>query len=269
MSERPEALSYWLPAKLPFGQRIAISSVCLVLLGGLLASFLHLEKHHQNRDERPGLSLDDIRGAYHGLDAEAPLLRALRNGHPAELKGAQALPKKQSELLLGWLRGSRIAEDYDNMDLGDSAPAEILDAHCVQCHGAESKDAKAKALPLEYFDQVKRVAFSRKVQRTDDAILLASTHTHALALGSLLLVVLFLFTRLGYARMLTSLLSAIASLGLLVDLLSWWIARDVGGFVPVLVAGGAAFAIATAMMLCLILLAAWRASAAAPQRGGR
>ena len=62
---------------LPLTVRIGISCLVLVLLGGLAASAMHLFWHYENRDERPGMTMDDLEGAYHGVERTAPILMAL------------------------------------------------------------------------------------------------------------------------------------------------------------------------------------------------
>ena len=47
----------------PLGIRLGLTGLILVLLGGLYASALHMAHHYENRDERPGLTLDDLEGA--------------------------------------------------------------------------------------------------------------------------------------------------------------------------------------------------------------
>ena len=175
----------------PRGIRIGLTSLVLVLLGGLWASGVHLLNHYQNRDELPGFSLDDIRGAYHGIDSPGLFGSAIERGHP------ETLPTDQRQILLEWLAGGRIVEDYDSLDL-EIPPAEIIDQHCVECHSrAAGAEAGTAIPPLEYFDDIREIAFSRTVLPTPVDVLAASTHAHALALSvqGILVAALVLLTR--------------------------------------------------------------------------
>ena len=156
----------------------------LTITGGMVASAAHLVLHHENRDEEPGLSMQDIEGAYHGVRTTATLVTSLDTGHP------DTLPAADRTRLLEWLRGDSIADDYDSLDLGDNAPAEIIQRQCLSCHarGSSEGDGIGESVPLEYFDDVVKIAVSRDVEPVATEILVASAHTHALTMGALSIV---------------------------------------------------------------------------------
>jgi len=242
---------------LPGSARLALSLLLLVNLGGYAASGLHVLEHHGNRDGRPGLTLDDVTGAYHGIRTRAPLRAALEAGHPDGVEDAAPLPAEKRALLLKWLAGDRISEDYDNLDLGAAAPSEVLAAHCLQCHKRAST-SKGQRLPLEFFDDVKAVAFSRDVPPTDSKILLASTHTHAIALATTTLVLSALVLLTGFGASLRGALCLAAALGLSVDIAAWWLARGSAAFVPLIVGAGALHTVAVLVMSVVVLVDLWR-----------
>ena len=102
---------------LPYCFRLGIALSVLTLLGGYVVSGLHLQWHYDNRDESPGLTMNDIRGHYAGVNVPSPLLGALERGHP------ETQSEASRKVLIDWLKGDRISEDYDSLDLGDLAPA--------------------------------------------------------------------------------------------------------------------------------------------------
>ncbi|MCC7012133.1 MAG: hypothetical protein IT454_06210 [Planctomycetes bacterium] len=238
---------------LAFGARLALTLFVAVLAIGFGASAYHLREHHQNRDEQPGVSLEDITGAYHGVNTTAPLVSALERQHPPELL------EGERELLLKWLRSGRIVEDYDNFDLGDAAPDQLLRKSCLECHARNSTkgDGIGAKVPLEYFDDVKKLAFSKSVAPVPLKVLAASTHTHALALASMSIVIGFLLLATRWPKALRDGLFALAGLGLLVDLACWWLARSSAALVPLLIGAGALYAGATLLSLALVALDLW------------
>jgi hypothetical protein len=247
---------------LPGGVRLAITLLLAVNLSGFLASALHLREHHGVRDEREGISYVDLESAYHGVDIRSPLVSALESGHPAELDEPGELAEADRSLLLEWLASERISDDYDNLDLGERAPAEILERSCTSCHASDSEDALARELSLRYWDDVKRVAFSRQLDAVDENILLASTHTHAISLATTTLLLVLLMACTGWSAAWRGGLSALAGVGLATDLASWWLARESAFFVYTVVAGGALYFGSIALMSLMILVDLWRPRAA-------
>ena len=235
----------------PAGIRIGISALVLVLFVGLLASASHLVTHYENRDELPGFTLDDIRGAYHGIDSPGLLGSALERGHP------ESLPTEQRAVLLEWLAGGRIVEDYDSLDL-EFPPAEIIDQSCIECHTRAAGAETATLIPpLEYFDDIKEIAFSRKVLPTPVAVLAASTHAHALALSIQGIVVAGLVLLTRWPRAWISLLIAIMGLGLLGDVGGWWLTRFSPSWALSIVVSGAAFCLSQGILLTGVLADLW------------
>ena len=240
--------------ELPVGARIGVTALVLVLAGGFAASLAHLRAHYQNRDERPGLTLDDLESAYHGLDRAAPLLAALDRGHP------EGLNPEAKRILGEWLRGDRIAESYDDLDLGDFAPAELIATHCLSCHSRRSDDPHGAGarLPLDTFDDVKALAFSQRVSPVPRDVLAASTHAHALSLAALSLVLAALVWLTAWPRGLVSFGIGATGVALLADIGGWWLAREVAGLSGLVAAAGAVYNGGTALLLLAVLIDLWQ-----------
>lgn len=206
---------------LSISARLGITAFLFILAAGFVASAAHLQFHHQNRDERPGVSLNDIKGAYHGVEILSPLLTSLESGHP------DTLSKNDRTTLLDWLNSGRISENYDNLDLGDNAPAEIIARECVSCHSerAASTHPAAAQTPLDNYERIRALAFTRKLDPPPVRILVMSTHAHALSMGAMSLVLgaLLLTTRLR--RPITDVIFMLTGLALAADIAGWWLAR--------------------------------------------
>lgn len=233
--------------ELPWGARLGLACIVITLLGGLAASAAYVRIHHAPKDDEPGLSVDDVKGAYHGVQRRAPLLAALERRHPAELTEANR------QTLLTWLRGDRISQDYDDLDLGDAAPAEIIRANCLSCHSRGSSDEVAKRTPLEFWDDVKRLAYSKQLDPVPVSILVTSTHAHALGLGPLTVVTIALLLATRWPRRLVSLMALVMGAALMLDLGGWWAAREVSGAVFLVIGAGAVYLVTTSLALLAVL----------------
>lgn len=240
---------------LPALVRLGLSAMLLTMLLGMVTSGMVLHHHYQNRDERPGLTLDDITAAYSGLESKSPMLRAVESKHPPELE------EKSREILRSWLTGGKVSENYDNLDLGDAAPAEIIAKNCLSCHARNTKtppaDDVSRKLPLESWDDVKKVAFSRKFDPTPAHITAISTHTHALSLGLMGLVLALMMLGTRWPRGLVGLVVAVNGLGLAADIGGWWLAKVSAAWVPMIAAGGFAYNGTIGLMMAGLLIDLW------------
>lgn len=238
---------------LPLLARLGLTALVAVFLIGYWASSQHILLHHQNRDGEPGLSMTDLIGAYHGISAPSPLLVALVEGHPAEL----AVPVRGA--LVKWLDGdsAAISRSYDDLDLGDLAPSELLAANCLQCHGQAEAATKGAGVALQNWELVKKVAFAKQIDPAPFPILVNSTHAHALTMAAIGAMLVLLLACSRCPRWLIGLLGLAIGVGLLCDVGGWWAARWNAAFVYAIVAGGAAFNIGSLVALLAILAELW------------
>ena len=233
----------------PFFFRMGICALVITLLGGYIVSGLHLRWHYDNRDEVPGLTINDIVGAYHGVQTPSPLIEALESGHP------DTIEDYERTALLGWLEGDRVSLDYDNLDLGELAPSEIIAVSCVDCHtrSASGNDANPE-VPLEYWDDIRKLADSKDIQPSPIGIVATSQHVHAPMMALVMLVLALLSAMTRFSTRLIGVIVFVTGFGLLIDMASWWIAREFSIFAYAIVIGGGVYAIGTTLIGCLILL---------------
>lgn len=231
--------------------RLGVAGFVIVAIGGAAVSGMYLYMHHQERDERVGLTLDDIRAHYHGIVSPAPLLESLESGHP------ETLPDRDRGILLDWLRGdpARLSQQYDNLDLGADAPAEIMAVSCLDCHARSSTGPDSwPQVPLEYWDDVEALSVSRNIQPVPLEILAASTHTHALGMASIGVVMALLGLLTSWPRRLVGLMVGATGVGLALDLSGWWITRVAADYAAVVAIGGAMYTGGMSLIGLMVLL---------------
>jgi len=235
---------------LPCALRAGLSGVLLALGLGLWASLDHLRSAHEKRDEAAGFSFDDLVASYHGIHAPARLGQALQRGHP------EGLAPAERDALLAWLGSARLAEDYDNADNGLRSPAETLAVRCATCHARNSQDPGAK-LPLEYWDDIKQLAFARELPATPLEIVTTSLHAHASSMALLTLALMALAWCTRWPSWLRGGGALVGGLALVADLGSWLLARESAIFVYVIAAAGALWAAWMALALVLVFAELW------------
>lgn len=230
--------------------RLGIALLVVTLLGGYIVSGLHMMWHYDTRDGLPELTLDDIRGHYHGVQSPSPLIAALESNHPEELA------QTDRDALLKWLRsGTNLSEQFDDLDLGDEAPAEIIAANCLSCHArnATGEGTYAK-LPLEYWDDIQPIAYAKDIQPTTPEIVAMSQHTHAPSMAIVLIGLSLLGAMSRAPRALVGLIVLVGAAGLLADMSGWWLARSNEVWVYAIVGGGAAYSGATGLVGLIVVL---------------
>lgn len=221
------------------GLSLRLAATCLIIIlgGGYAAAVQHMFDHYENKDERPGMSMDDVTGSFHGVYSEASMIVAINDSM------REYLSDDEHSALLDWLQDSRISEDYDNLDLGENAPADIIDRNCLNCHSRnaeEGGDIGARA-PLEYWDDIKPLAYSKQLDPVPLTILTMSTHTHALGMATVTALTALLFLGTGWSCRWRNRIIALTFLALLADLGSWWLARWSEPFCTVLVVAGGVY----------------------------
>lgn len=256
------------------GSRIGLAGFVLTMLLGTAVSgfFLHESKH--NRDERAGLTVDDIKAHYHGIQTPPALLVALEEGHPDEYgprpegvpnPGEPWLPEADRQALIDWLTGDpdRLELDYDNFDLGAEMPEDIVYYACLHCHDATATgEHAAPSMPLRDRVDVLTLARGSDIRPVDLKILAASTHTHALAMSSMgicMFALLLLTSAWGWLK---GLVIAVTGVGLLGDISSWWLIREgpwaimtgIEEFAWLTAIGGGAFSGGIALMSVIVLV---------------
>ncbi len=230
--------------------RLGVAGFVITAIGGAAASGVYLSMHHNERDERAGLTLDDIKAHYHGIVSPAPLLESIELGHP------EGLDARDRDILIEWLRGdpANLSPNYDNLDLGADAPAEVIAVSCLNCHARSSSGADAAPeIPLEYWDDVASLAVSRDVQPVPLEILAASTHTHALGMSAISAVIALLGFLTSWPRRFVGAAVAMTGVGLVLDLSGWWITRSVADYAVVVAAGGAMYTVGMTLIALMVL----------------
>lgn len=250
--------------ELHFTARLGLTLAILVIAGGLAASASHVVNHHDKNDRDVGnFTRDDITIHYAGKFAKSPILEALEAGHPssAELADSDALEMtpEDREFLVTWLTSDTVAADYENIDLYDFSPKELVADACASCHTGEGAltSPSGGSWDLRRDGDVLAASASERIEPIGKNILVASTHTHATTLGMLLVLVAGLALCTRFPRALVGTLILGSGLGLFLDLAAWWLARESAGLVVLVILGGSLFAVTLALQMVLAVLDMW------------
>lgn len=117
---------------------------------------------------------------------------------------------------------------------------------------------------LDYWDDVKKVAFAVKIEPVPVKIVAMSAHAHALSMAPLTVVVGLLALATAFPRRITGGLLGFAGVALAVDLGAWWLARMDDRWVYIIAAAGGVYNAAMVLMVLVTLIELWR-----PRGGSR
>ena len=145
-----------------FSLRLGVSFLVLTLFIGLGASAAHLVGHHENRDGAPGLSLEDIEGSYHGVNVSSPAGRGAGTRTPRDAAtGATRALARLARLRIASARTTTTSiSETRRRPRCSTRPASGV-THVKATEG----DGIGETIPLEYWDDVRNVAFSARGRR--------------------------------------------------------------------------------------------------------
>ncbi len=235
-----------------FFWRLGMGLLVVCLVGGYVVSGVYLKQHYENRDEQPGLTFTDIQGAYAGANVPSPMLGALERGHPDDLAVADR------EALVRWLTSDSVRADYENFELGEEMPADIIAISCLECH-SRSSAADVKASPmLDYPDDVFANAESKEILPKDPKVLVASIHAHLPAMATCSIALALLAGMSRWPRAVVGVLVTATAVGLIGDFGGQWLARTQGpGWTWAIVVGGFFASGGVGLLGLLALAEAW------------
>jgi hypothetical protein len=128
----------------------------------------------------------------------------------------------------------------------------IIEASCSTCHSAEA--AVADVVTASYADLaplLKRDT-GKSVSR-----LVSLSHTHVLATLPVIFLLVFIFSFARYPQGLKGLVMVFASLAILLDVGSWWLAKLSPALAVLVLLGGLSLAVSFLVLIVLSLLDLW------------
>jgi len=276
-------------SRLTLPAKLLVTLFLLIVGPGYLFGTANIMLQHQDADLEPGLTVDDLRRTFHGLekqvtpDAEitvnSVMLEQVRpGGEMREFLDEGGEPAVRS--LISWLEDEAKEADFDRAALtgpDDPSPRDVIAAHCIECHHANGGDmedlpfaADSDAAPD--YAMVYEVAEpeitrheagpqTRTLAPTNLKKLVHITHAHILAIPVFTLLVGVLFLMTGFGPRLKLILAPLPMLAVLLDIGSWWAARAFEPFIYLIAGSGAVFGGAYALQILCILYSMWLGSA--------
>jgi len=286
------------PVRLPalsLGAKLTVTLFLLLVGGGYLVAVAKIYVWHSPADGLPGMSPDDLRAVFHGLEKEvsrevratlaSEMLREVRPGGRMRrylMRGGESAERA----LIGWLEAGASEADFavaGRFQAGDPSARQVIAAQCIECHNAAGGDARdlpyADARDAEpRYELVARVAAPPigepttetslvRIEPISSRELLHSTHAHILSIPVFTLIVTGLFLLTDVGPRFKSVLAPLPMLAVVLDIGSWWLARPFEPFAYVIAAAGALFGVTYGLQILCILACMWAGRRPGPEAG--
>lgn len=276
--------SNWRLANLPLSAKIMLTAFLALLGCGYFFAIGNIYEKHHEADLEPGLTIDDLRRTYHGL--EKTVTEENQTRLPSTMERVVApggIMRMYLELggepavraLTTWLdRGSPEA-DFATPGAyheGDPSVQMVIANQCVECHNPEgdmydvpyapTPDAEptyelvaAKAAPV--LGPIETEANVMQLAPTGRAELIHITHAHILSMPVFTLCVGVLFLLTGLPDKFKLLVGPLPMVALCLDIGSWWLARPFEPAIHLIAAAGAIFGITYGIQILCAFASLW------------
>lgn len=272
-------------ARLSLPGKVLVTLFLLIVGPGYLFGVGNILFRHQDADLTPGLSVDDLRRTFHGMEkvvtpeatvtVHSLMLEQVRpGGEMREYLEPGGEPAIRG--LIRWLENGAKQEEFDTPGLaqeGDPSAKHIIATYCVECHhadGGEMEDvpyAASEDAEPDY-DMVAEVAEPefethqegpQQLQLAPTSVpeLIHITHAHVLTMPVFTFLVGLLFLMTGYGQSVKLILGPLPMLAVLLDIGSWWLARIFEPAIYIIAGSGGLFGTTYALQILLILASVW------------
>ncbi len=240
MNDKPIHRLYRHFQELPISMRTLFTGALLVLGLGYIFAMLYIFAAHSAADGKPGLSVDDIKITYSGSKDVTPLEKALRG----PMSGM--LPQKDLATMLDWIRAGA-----DKKTFNDGIETIVSD-NCLACHDGSNPHLSN----LDGFENISSVV--AQDTGADLFTLVRVSHIHLFGLTFIFFIVGFIFSH-AYLRpvWLKSAIIIAPFLGVISDVLGWYVTKVFTPFAWVVLIAGAVNGLSFAVMWVISMYQMW------------
>ena len=218
-----------------------LNTVFLLTIGlGYVVALANMYYAHQGRDGKAGLSIDDVMIMYHGSNNQTRLGSAIKGIMEPNLKF-----KSDKEVILKWIHDGAEEQGYAER------VAPILNRDCVICHSP----AINPSLPdLTNYAGVSEVAHAGGATIP---VLIRVSHIHLFGIAFILFFIGKIFLLCDMNVYVKRIAVVIPFAAMLLDVMSWFIAKRIPSFAYVVVVSGALMGISMGMQILVSIYQMW------------
>jgi hypothetical protein len=218
-----------------------LNTVFLLTIGlGYIAALANLYYTHQGLDGKAGLSFEDVVISYHGSNSQTRLGSAIKGIMEPNLKF-----KSDKDVILQWIQAGAEEEDYNEKI------APILNRDCVICH---TPSVNPSLPDLTHYATVSEVAHTggATIPR-----LIRVSHIHLFGIAFILFFIGKIFLLCDINVHVKRIAVVIPFAAMLLDVLSWFITKEISSFAYVVIFSGALMGLSMGLQILLSIYQMW------------
>lgn len=218
-----------------------LNTVFLLTIGlGYVSALANLYYTHQGLDGKAGLSFEDIVISYHGSNNQTRLGTAIKGIMEPNLRY-----KSDKDVILKWIQQGAEEPEYNERI------APILNRDCVLCHTLNINPS----LPdLTHYATVSEVAHAGGA--TIPALVRVS-HIHLFGIAFILFFIGKIFLLCDINSYVKRVAVVIPFAAMLLDVLSWFITKEISSFAYVVIFSGALMGLSMGLQILLSIYQMW------------
>lgn len=261
----------------PVSVRILLSLFLAIVGGGYLLAVANIYLSHHASDGRPGLTTDDLKAVYSGLEVERSADQALpsRMQEMIDTKMREFL-KTDAEYdgLRAWLVSGARQEGFQQAaPPADRSPHDILSENCLRCHNPDGEKGEDKAHRSPFGPDIFTVDYAMVARYSTAQVEPGSTrvkigpqslerlvligHVHMLSIPVFALITSLLTAMTGLRPAIRGPLVCGPMLILAVDFAGWWLARKWGWTIWLIAGSGGLFGFLFGLQILAVFGSLW------------
>ncbi|UCF99055.1 MAG: hypothetical protein JSV89_05830 [Spirochaetaceae bacterium] len=225
---------------IPMYSKIGITILLIVAGVGYLLGFANIIATYGPIDEKPGMSIQDIRIAFYGAREKTKLEKSI-DGTMKEYFMDEAGYQATKD----WIAAGAPENGFPRIK-------EIFDVSCSTCHSADAQVAGVVTVEYEDVAEYLKQDTGKSVSR-----LISLSHTHIHGTLPVMFALIFIFSFTLYKNWIKTLVIAFSAVAILADVAAWWLAKLAAFLAPIVILGGLTLALANAALILLPLYELW------------
>jgi len=239
MHSANDSLSWLNLTRLSLPVRVLFTGYLMAIGAGLMMAGLQILLTHGMADGKLGLSVDDIVYSYYGNRTGSKLESKL-NGSMKD----KAPPEERLEIIK-WARNGASKEEWD------ARIGQIMQQRCAMCHAN-----------IPSLHDVSKYEVAAKLAEVDEGATVSQltrvSHIHLFGIAFIFMFVGFIFSfAVGFSKWVKVVLIFTPFAFLVLDIASWWLTKMNPAFAWLTIIGGAAYTLASTIMILTSLWQMW------------